>query len=167
LLKNVTANFSTNFKFKISQNLKLAKQKSPRRWQLITFAWLILNFWQILNLKFGEKFDISHPWHYFFNFSSFILWILDSEHFGRTFIGRLRWILKVLEISKNEFWWYLWNFTQNMDYFYILFSIITINKFTAWRGVHIIPKRRLELNNFVWFLRSLVSGQFQVNFLRS
>jgi hypothetical protein len=38
--------------------LKLSKQKSPSREQLITFGWIILNFSQILNLKLGEKLDI-------------------------------------------------------------------------------------------------------------
>jgi hypothetical protein len=38
---------------KSPNNLKLVKQKSPSRPQLITFGWLILN------LKLGEKLHIS------------------------------------------------------------------------------------------------------------
>jgi hypothetical protein len=48
---DLLSNFSPNFKFRFVKNSKLAKQKSPIRWQLITFGWLILNFWQILYLK--------------------------------------------------------------------------------------------------------------------
>jgi hypothetical protein len=41
------------FHLKSVKNLKVAKQKSPIRWQLNTFGWLILN------LKLGEKFHIN------------------------------------------------------------------------------------------------------------
>jgi hypothetical protein len=43
--KMVIAHFKFHqYNLKSVENLKLAKQKSPSRWQLITFGWPILNF---------------------------------------------------------------------------------------------------------------------------
>ncbi len=41
------------------KNLKSAKQKYLTAIYLLIFAWLILNFWQILDLKFGKKLAIG------------------------------------------------------------------------------------------------------------
>ncbi len=49
------ANFSPNFKS--VKNLKLANQKQLTVIYLVIFTWLIFNFWQILNLKFGDQYQ--------------------------------------------------------------------------------------------------------------
>jgi hypothetical protein len=64
---------------KYIKNLKLAKQKSLSRWQLINFGWLILNF------KSGEKSVINYCQSFYndlpnlltFHLSNFLSWNSD------------------------------------------------------------------------------------------